>query len=205
VLTLVLVALATNAPIGEAQARRGVVVSLNVAGTPVYVTTADVTLEITARGAVEMRLRNEGTGWSPWRPYETRVPWSLEALDGLKRIELQVRLATKKLVGASTSVTLDTTGPDSTIVVLATWAGGGSLGFSASDALSGVAVVRYRLREAEWKEGTELTLRRGRRRGCLRQGVYAVDAYAVDIAGNAGPVTRAHVSLSSAGLSVFSP
>lgn len=56
-----------------------------------YADSTSVTLNLSAAGAVEMRLRNAGATWGSWQTYTTSKPWTLTSGDGSKSVEVQFR------------------------------------------------------------------------------------------------------------------
>ncbi|MBN2359156.1 MAG: hypothetical protein JXR83_06860 [Deltaproteobacteria bacterium] len=58
-------------------------------------------------GAIEMRLANDGAGWSDWQPFTPTAPWMLEpASSGLHIVHVEFRDGSGALLG-STSDTID--------------------------------------------------------------------------------------------------
>ena len=85
-----------------------------------YTNDPNVTLSLSASdshsGVADVRLHNEGTGWSDWQSYATSKSWTLTAGDGTKTVTVQFRDAAGNESGtASDNIILDTTPPDTTI------------------------------------------------------------------------------------------
>lgn len=61
-----------------------------------------VTLTLWAEGysvpKKQMRLRNAGEAWGPWRTYAESIPWALPAGDGLKTVEVEFSYGGPQLV-----------------------------------------------------------------------------------------------------------
>jgi hypothetical protein len=82
-----------------------------------YATDANVTLEITATGAVQMQFSNDGAAWSGWVDYAATYPWTLAGPDGAKTVHGQFRDEAGNLVEADDAITLDTTAPEAVLAI----------------------------------------------------------------------------------------
>jgi hypothetical protein len=123
-----------------------------------YTNSSNVTLSINysqvPSGILDMRFRTENTGWDNWVNASTTKQWDLNwqipasgRVDGVKHVYCQIRSGVGHTTNLNASIILDTTTPTGSVSI-----NGGvsyvdspnvTLTLSASDALSGVAEVRY--------------------------------------------------------------
>lgn len=113
--------------------------------------TTSVTLDLTAAdlgtGVADMRFSAPGTAWTAWEPFAASRGWTLASGDGTKTVYVQYRDVAGHMSGSySDTIELDTQAPTGSVTIDggAQWAGSISvaLGLSASDAGSGVSLVR---------------------------------------------------------------
>lgn len=132
-------------------------VSINAGAT--YATSPSVTLNLSASdslsGVSQMRTQNSGGSWTAWEPYATSKAWALVAGDGSKTVNVQfVDNAGNISSTYSDSIILDTVKPTGSISINggATYTASTSvtLNLSASDATSGLDVMRFSNNGSTW-------------------------------------------------------
>jgi len=106
-------------------------------------------------GVAQMAFSHDGSSWTAWQPYAASAPWTLLSGDGPKTVYVQFRdNANNVSLAASDSIGLDTALPTGSIVI-----NGGAarttttlvmLNLSATDALSGVAQMRFNNNATSW-------------------------------------------------------
>ncbi len=133
--------------------------SIVIAGGAAATNTPFVGLTLSATdniGAVaQMRFSNNGATWSAWQAYATAEVWTLSAGDGIKTVYVQFKDTAGNVSPAYTdTIRLDTTPPAGSIVINsgAAWTNTllATLTVSASDAGSGVALMRFSNNGTVW-------------------------------------------------------
>jgi uncharacterized protein YkwD len=80
---------------------------LVIAGEAYSTTTPQVSIYFYGQGwATEMRLSNDRSTWSPWRPYQPTTAWELSLGTGIKHVYGQLRNAQGGLMQASDEIVL---------------------------------------------------------------------------------------------------
>jgi uncharacterized protein YkwD len=73
----------------------------------------DVDLYLYGTGfAVEMRIRNETGGFTPWMPFAADVPWTLTSGSGVKEVTVEIRSGGGTVRSASDTIVLEDTDPE---------------------------------------------------------------------------------------------
>jgi gliding motility-associated-like protein len=78
--------------------------------------TVALTLAATDATSMQMRFSNDGSSWSAYEAYATSKSWPLSAGDGLKTVYVQYVDAALNVQGYSSTITLDQTAPETTIL-----------------------------------------------------------------------------------------
>jgi len=131
-----------------------------VAAGAAYSASTSVSLGFTiaddSSGMYQMRFSNDGASWSAWEPYAAGPKaWTLAAGDGTKSVYAEFSDQVINVRTASDSIELDSTGP----AVSGYQVNGGaaatnlsavSISYSATDAGSGIADMRFRDNAAAW-------------------------------------------------------
>ncbi len=65
--------------------------SFTINGGAASTDSTDVTIDLTAADAVQVRFCNEGGSWCDWRSITAGIPWTLSAGDGPKQVSCQTR------------------------------------------------------------------------------------------------------------------
>lgn len=125
--------------------------SLSIGTGAPFLNQTSVTLNTSATdsesGVDVMRFRNESGPFSAWETYATSKTWSLSSGEGQKTVTVEYRDVAGNVGTAAANVTLDQTAPTGSLVIDggAAFATSASvtLGITGSDALSGVASMRF--------------------------------------------------------------
>lgn len=127
--------------------------------TALFTNNTSVTLSLSASddrsGVSQMRFSNDNTTWSAWEAYATSKTWTLSAGDGSKFVYVQYRDHAGNISSAVyDTIYLDTTPPTGAISINAgaafTNTTSVTLGYSASDDLSGVTWMRFSNDGSTW-------------------------------------------------------
>ena len=79
------------------------VASLIIAREAVQVLEPQVTVYIHGDGQ-EMRLRNDDQPWSEWQPFQNEFGWTLQNINGERRVDIEVRSGDTVIAGSDTIV-----------------------------------------------------------------------------------------------------
>jgi hypothetical protein len=83
-------------------------------GEAAVTTSSTVNLYIYGAGwAEQMRLSNDGSTWTEWRPYATEYTWTLAAGDGVRTVFVEIRRGTTVYQASDTIVVQNNTPPPS--------------------------------------------------------------------------------------------
>ena len=141
-------------------------------------------------GAWELRLRDKGGSWSPWRDYASTLSWALSAGDGAKTVEEQLRDGRGRTASASADILLDTRAPEIVLVAADGWSRGPvAVKATASDGAigSGVSLVEASIDGGAWHPADDVTV--------TGEGVHTVSCRAADRAGNVSAQRTAKVRI----------
>jgi len=133
--------------------------SLAINDNAAYCNTTSVTLKLMVNDALSgvalMRLSNDGGNWNPWEAYSTSKAWIVQSGIDTKTVYYQMKDNTGTVsIVYSDTIILDTTPPSGSIII-----NGGmqytnstsvTLDLSASDAISGVAQMRFSNDNTTW-------------------------------------------------------
>ena len=75
--------------------------------------TPQVTLYLHGSGS-EMRLRNDDQPWGEWQPFQAEFSWTLQPINGERRVDVEVRRGTSTVSGSDTIVLSGATAATST-------------------------------------------------------------------------------------------
>jgi len=150
------------------------------------------TITVQAPGATELRWRYGNSSWSPWEPFRGYLEVALTPVEGLHRVEVQVRNNTGAISAVKVvDFLLDTTGP----VIQASWLNGATatttgaavLVVTAKDSLAPASSLTFEYSTdggITWKSftGPQVTV------ALPGKGLKTVMVRARDLAGNEGMV-----------------
>ena len=159
--------------------------------------TVKTTWDAGAHPVTKMRLSNDGTTWSDWRPAAASTPWRLGSANGTRRVYVQVRdSATARSAVISGKTVLDTVAPTVTSLTLVRqatyhrW----RITFGAADPTSGVAGyrVRYRIGSGSWQTLKSFTTSTRAYLRIPKRYTVTFSVRAIDKAGNWSDARRIH-------------
>lgn len=177
----------------EVYTRPPVVTSFAINGGSPYTCSRTVELEISQVNVVQVSLSLDGVDWSEWEPYSATLDFYLGGEDGTYTVYVRGKDITGRVSDVVVdSITLDTHPPTTVASVSGKLGGRGYRGSAvvnllATDSLSGVDAVYYRVDGGEWCEGSSVVL--------AEDGEHVVEYYAVDVAGNREQVRTQLVSV----------
>jgi hypothetical protein len=137
--------------------------TIAIAGGAAWTNIRNATISLSATdtisGVAAVRFSDDGFFWSAWRNYAATSTWTLPGADGLKTVYAQFKDGAGNVSATtSDSIGLDTAAPTGTVVI------GGDTPFTtttsvalavlASDALNGVAQMRFSNDFANWSAWT---------------------------------------------------
>lgn len=124
-------------------------IAITINGGANYTSSRDATLLLSASGARDCRLSNDGQAWSDWEAYTAQRRWTLGEGDGPKTVYYQCRDDIGNTAPPVTAATyLDTVAPDITITSPAAggqYSGSFQLSFTVTDPVSKTASCTGRL------------------------------------------------------------
>ena len=141
-----------------------------------------VSIDSSAYGATQMRLRDQGGTWTAWQSFASYTYWTLPSGDGPKTVEVQYRNATQRSPVQSATILLDTTPPTTTDDAPGGWQNATdvpvTVSLTADDGSgSGVAETQYKVDgAASWSSGDSVVL--------STDGTHTMKYRSVDNAGN---------------------
>ncbi len=56
-----------------------------------------------------VRLRNDGGSWSEWRPFSNRIDWQINAISGVRTLDLELSDGSRSVISSDT---IEYTGPE---------------------------------------------------------------------------------------------
>jgi len=166
----------------EVYAMAPVITSFEIEGNPTYVSSTALTLGLSEANATEVSFSSNGLDWSDWIPSSATVDYSLTGADGQKTVYVRGKDDAGRVSDIeAVEVVLDTQPPTTNANLSGSLGSGGykgsvAISLRASDSLSGINGVYYRVDNGEWKSGDSLVI--------AEDGEHKIEYYATDAAGN---------------------